>query len=138
MPIDYILECIDTIYKTQNDNVEIRRINVNIAATTVENYKKLKNANIGTYILFQETYHRPTYEKMHPKSIKGNYEYHLTSFDRAINIFENIFDVIIHELYLLQVYPYIFHTFLLVRDFGVIFYILNFYLDYIKHFLLIF
>lgn len=84
VPIDYILECIDTIYKTQNDNGEIRRINVNIAATTVENYKKLKNANIGTYILFQETYHRPTYEKMHPKSIKGNYEYHLTSFDRAI------------------------------------------------------
>lgn len=82
--IDYILECIDTIYKTQNDNGEIRRINVNIAATTVENYKKLKNANIGTYILFQETYHRPTYEKMHPKSIKGNYEYHLTSFDRAM------------------------------------------------------
>ena len=84
VPIDYILECIDTIYKTQNDNGEIRRINVNIAATTVENYKKLKNANIGTYILFQETYHRPTYEKMHPKSIKGNYEYHLTFFDRAI------------------------------------------------------
>lgn len=84
VPIDYILECIDTIYKTQNDNGEIRRINVNIAATTVENYKKLKNANIGTYILFQETYHRPTYEKMHPKSIKGNYEYHLTSFDRAM------------------------------------------------------
>lgn len=82
--IDYILECIDTIYKTQNDNGEIRRINVNIAATTVENYKKLKNANIGTYILFQETYHRPTYGKMHPKSIKGNYEYHLTSFDRAM------------------------------------------------------
>lgn len=84
VPIDYILECIDTIYKTQNDNGKIRRINVNIAATTVENYKKLKNANIGTYILFQETYHRPTYEKMHPKSIKGNYEYHLTSFDRAM------------------------------------------------------
>ena len=84
VPIDYILECIDTICKTQNDNGEIRRINVNIAATTVENYKKLKNANIGTYILFQETYHRPTYEKMHPKSIKGNYEYHLTSFDRAM------------------------------------------------------
>ena len=86
VPIDYILECIDTIYKTQNDNGEIRRINVNIAATTVENYKKLKNANIGTYILFQETYHRPTYEKMHPKSIKGNYEYHLTSFDRAMEV----------------------------------------------------
>lgn len=84
VPIDYILECIDTIYKTQNDNGEIRRINVNIAATTVENYRKLKNANIGTYILFQETYHKPTYEKMHPKSIKGDYNYHLTSFDRAM------------------------------------------------------
>lgn len=84
VPIDYILDCIETIYKTQNDNGEIRRINVNIAATTIENYKKLKNANIGTYILFQETYHRPTYEKMHPKSIKGDYEYHLTAFDRAM------------------------------------------------------
>lgn len=84
VPIDYILECIDTIYKTQNDNGEIRRINVNIAATTVENYRKLKDANIGTYILFQETYHRPTYEYMHPKSIKGDYEYHLNSFDRAM------------------------------------------------------
>lgn len=84
VPIDYILECIDTIYKTQNDNGEIRRINVNIAATTVENYRKLKNANIGTYILFQETYHKPTYEKMHPKSIKGDYDYHLHSFDRAM------------------------------------------------------
>ncbi|BAK81335.1 [FeFe] hydrogenase H-cluster radical SAM maturase HydG [Candidatus Arthromitus sp. SFB-rat-Yit] len=84
VPIDYILECIDTIYKTQNDNGEIRRINVNIAATTVENYRKLKDANIGTYILFQETYHKPTYEKMHPKSIKGDYNYHLNSFDRAM------------------------------------------------------
>ena len=84
VPIDYILECIDTIYKTQNDNGEIRRINVNIAATTTENYRKLKNANIGTYILFQETYHKPTYEKMHPKSIKGDYNYHLYSFDRAM------------------------------------------------------
>ncbi len=84
VPIDYILECIDTIYKTQNDNGEIRRINVNIAATTTENYRKLKNANIGTYILFQETYHKPTYEKMHPKSIKGDYDYHLHSFDRAM------------------------------------------------------
>ncbi len=84
VPIDYILECIDTIYKTQNDNGEIRRINVNIAATTTENYRKLKDANIGTYILFQETYHRPTYEYMHPRSIKGDYEYHLYSFDRAM------------------------------------------------------
>lgn len=83
-PIEYVLECLDTIYKTQNSNGEIRRVNVNIAATTVENYKKLKKANIGTYILFQETYHKPTYEKMHPKSIKGDYTYHLTAFDRAM------------------------------------------------------
>jgi len=82
--IDYILDCIDDVYSAQNDNGVIRRINVNIAATTVENYKKLKEAKIGTYILFQETYHKPTYEKMHPNSIKGDYEYHLTAFDRAI------------------------------------------------------
>ena len=83
-PIDYVLECLDTIYKTQNSNGEIRRVNVNIAATTAENYRKLKKANIGTYILFQETYHKPTYDKMHPKSIKGDYNYHLTAFDRAM------------------------------------------------------
>ncbi|MGY5240046.1 [FeFe] hydrogenase H-cluster radical SAM maturase HydG [Clostridium tertium] len=83
-PIEYVLECLDTIYKTQNENGEIRRVNVNIAATTVENYKKLNEAKIGTYILFQETYHKPTYEKMHPKSIKGDYNYHLTAFDRAM------------------------------------------------------
>lgn len=82
--IDYVLECLDTIYKTQNANGEIRRVNVNIAATTVENYKLLNEKGIGTYILFQETYHKPTYEKMHPKSIKGDYNYHLTSFDRAM------------------------------------------------------
>ncbi|MGL5354638.1 MAG: [FeFe] hydrogenase H-cluster radical SAM maturase HydG [Clostridium sp.] len=83
-PIDYVLECLETIYKTQNSNGEIRRVNVNIAATTVENYAKLKKANIGTYILFQETYHKPTYEDMHPKSLKGDYNYHLTAFDRAM------------------------------------------------------
>ncbi|KYH35400.1 2-iminoacetate synthase [Clostridium tepidiprofundi DSM 19306] len=83
-PIEYILDAIDAIYSTQNDNGAIRRINVNIAATTVENYRKLKAAQIGTYILFQETYHKPTYEKMHPKCLKGNYEYHLTAFDRAM------------------------------------------------------
>ena len=83
-PIDYVLECLETIYSTQNDNGEIRRVNVNIAATTVENYRKLKEAKIGTYILFQETYHNPTYDKMHPKSLKGDYNYHLTSFDRAM------------------------------------------------------
>ncbi|MBD7916164.1 [FeFe] hydrogenase H-cluster radical SAM maturase HydG [Clostridium sp. Sa3CUN1] len=83
-PIDYVLECLKTIYETQSDNGEIRRVNVNIAATTIENYRKLKEAKIGTYILFQETYHKPTYDTMHPKSIKGDYEYHLTAFDRAM------------------------------------------------------
>lgn len=82
--IDYILDSIDAVYKTENENGVIRRINVNIAATTVENYKKLKEAKIGTYILFQETYHKPTYDKMHPKCLKGDYEYHLTAFDRAM------------------------------------------------------
>ena len=83
-PIEYVIECLDTIYKTQNSNGEIRRANVNIAATTVDNYRRLKEAGIGTYILFQETYHKPTYEFMHPKSIKGNYDYHTTAFDRAM------------------------------------------------------
>jgi 2-iminoacetate synthase len=83
-PIDYVLQCLDTIYKTQSENGIIRRVNVNIAATTVENYKKLKDIGIGTYILFQETYHKPTYEEMHPKCLKGDYDYHLTAFDRAM------------------------------------------------------
>ena len=83
-PIEYILEAIDAVYTTKFENGAIRRINVNIAATTVENYKKLKNADIGTYILFQETYHKPTYEKVHPNSIKGDYQYHLTAFNRAM------------------------------------------------------
>src|SRR3712207_6290336 len=65
-PIDYIIDAIGAIYDTQEENGNIRRVNVNIAATTVENYKKLKDAKIGTYILFQETYHKPTYDKMHP------------------------------------------------------------------------
>ncbi len=82
-PIDYVLEAIDTIYQTENEKDNIRRINVNIAATTVENYRKLKDKGIGTYILFQETYHKPTYEAVHPRSLKGNYDYHLTAFDRA-------------------------------------------------------
>lgn len=84
MPIDYVLEAIDAVYTTKFENGSIRRINVNIAATTVENYKKLKEAEIGTYILFQETYHKPIYEKVHPKSLKGDYEYHLTAFNRAM------------------------------------------------------
>lgn len=82
--IDYVLEAIHTIYNTENERGNIRRINVNIAATTVENYRKLKAKNIGTYILFQETYHEPTYRKVHPQSIKGDYEYHLTAFERAM------------------------------------------------------
>lgn len=83
-PIDYVLDAIDAIYSTQNDNGAIRRINVNVAATTVENYKKLLDKKIGTYILFQETYHRPTYEAVHPQSLKGNYDYHTEAFDRAM------------------------------------------------------
>ncbi len=82
--IDYIVEALDAIYSTQNDKGVIRRVNVNIAATTVENYSKLKEAKIGTYILFQETYHKPTYDKVHPKSLKSSYDYHLTAFDRAM------------------------------------------------------
>ena len=82
--INYILSCIDTIYKTYKENGKIRRINVNIAATSVENYKKLKYKGIGTYILFQETYDRDVYLKCHPNCLKSNYEYHLNSFDRAM------------------------------------------------------
>ncbi|MGL4989589.1 MAG: [FeFe] hydrogenase H-cluster radical SAM maturase HydG [Sarcina sp.] len=84
-PIDYVLECLDTIYNTQNANGAIRRVNVNIAATTEENYKKLLDKGIGTYILFQETYDEDAYALMHPKSLKSDYNYHLTSFDRAMS-----------------------------------------------------
>ena len=73
-PIDYILECIDTIYSIKHKNGAIRRVNVNIAATTVENYKKLHDAGIGTYILFQETYHKESYEQLHPTGPKHNYD----------------------------------------------------------------
>ncbi len=84
-PIEYILDCLRTIYQTQADlSGEIRRVNVNIAATTVENYRKLKDAGIGTYILFQETYHQPTYEKYHLAGPKRDYWYHTTAFDRAM------------------------------------------------------
>lgn len=83
-PIEYILECLKTIYDMKFKNGEIRRVNVNIAATTVENYRKLKEAGIGTYILFQETYHKPTYEEMHISGPKSDYEYHTMAFDRAM------------------------------------------------------
>lgn len=83
-PIDYILECLKTIYSMKTKNGEIRRANVNIAATTVENYKKLNDAKIGTYILFQETYHKKSYKLYHRKGPKHNYAYHTTAFDRAM------------------------------------------------------
>lgn len=81
---DYIVEVLKTLYDMKCENGDIRRANVNIAATTVEDYKKLKAAGIGTYILFQETYHKPTYEHMHPSGPKADYRYHLTAFDRAM------------------------------------------------------
>ena len=84
-PIEYILDCIKTIYSIQHKNGAIRRVNVNIAATTVENYRKLKEAGIGTYILFQETYHKESYEKLHPTGPKHNYAYHTEPW-RAVSM----------------------------------------------------
>ncbi len=124
--IDYVLDAIKSIYETHNENGAIRRVNINIAATTTENYKKLKEAGIGTYILFQETYHKPTYEKMHPNSLKGNYDYHLTAFDRAMGggiddvgggvlfgLYDYKFEVLalmLHNEYLEKQYGVGFHT----------------------------
>ena len=85
-PIEYILESIRTIYSVKHRNGAIRRVNVNIAATTVENYRKLKAAGIGTYILFQETYHRQSYEKLHPAGPKHDYAYHTEAMDRAMQV----------------------------------------------------
>jgi 2-iminoacetate synthase len=121
-PIDYVVESIRTIY----DNSSIRRINVNIAATTVEDYKKLKEVGIGTYILFQETYDPEAFEDQHPKSLKGDYDYHLHAFDRAMEAgiddvgagvlfglanwkFE-VMALIIHNEYLEEKYGVGFHT----------------------------
>ncbi|UQT39763.1 [FeFe] hydrogenase H-cluster radical SAM maturase HydG [Acidaminococcus intestini] len=83
-PIEYVLESIHTIYSIKHKNRAIRRVNVNIAATTVENYRKLKEAGIGTYILFQETYHRKNYEILHPHGPKHDYAYHTEAMDRAM------------------------------------------------------
>lgn len=83
-PIDYVLECIETIYSIKFENGSIRRCNVNIAATTVKDYTRLKKAGIGTYILFQETYHRKTYRQMHPDGPKSDYDWHTTAHDRAM------------------------------------------------------
>lgn len=103
-PIEYILECIDTIYSIKHKNGEIRRVNVNIAATTVENYKKLHDAGIGTYILFQETYHKESYEKLHPAGPKHNYAYHTEAMDRAME--GGIDDVGLGVLFGLDMYKY--------------------------------
>ena len=83
-PIEYVLESIRTIYSIRHKNGAIRRVNVNIAATTVENYRKLKDAGIGTYILFQETYNKKAYEELHPTGPKHNYAYHTEAMDRAM------------------------------------------------------
>ena len=84
-PLDYILECIQTIYSLKLDNGAIRRVNVNIAATTVEDYRRLKDAGIGTYILFQETYHQPTYAQVHGAGPKRDYAWHTEAHDRAMD-----------------------------------------------------
>ena len=103
-PIEYILESIKTIYSINHKNGAIRRVNVNIAATTVENYKKLKEAQIGTYILFQETYKKDAYEKLHPTGPKHNYAYHTEAMDRAMQ--GGIDDVGIGVLFGLEDYMY--------------------------------
>lgn len=103
-PIEYVLESIKTIYSIQHKNGAIRRVNVNIAATTVENYEKLKDAGIGTYILFQETYHKENYEKLHPTGPKHDYAYHTEAMDRAMD--GGIDDVGIGVLFGLNMYRY--------------------------------
>ena len=103
-PIEYILESIKTIYSINHKNGAIRRVNVNIAATTVENYRKLKDAGIGTYILFQETYHKESYLKLHPTGPKHDYDYHTEAMDRAME--GGIDDVGLGVLFGLELYKY--------------------------------
>ena len=103
-PIEYILECNKTIYSINHKNGAIRRVNVNIAATTVENYRKLKEAGIGTYILFQETYHKESYLKLHPTGPKHDYAYHTEAMDRAME--GGIDDVGLGVLFGLELYKY--------------------------------
>ena len=103
-PIEYILECIQTIYSVKHKNGAIRRVNVNIAATTVENYRRLKEAGIGTYILFQETYHKESYELLHPTGPKHDYNYHTEAMDRAME--GGIDDVGLGVLFGLERYKY--------------------------------
>ena len=103
-PMEYILECINTIFSIKHKNGAIRRVNVNIAATTVENYRKLKEAGIGTYILFQETYHKKSYETLHPTGPKHDYAYHTEAMDRAME--GGIDDVGLGVLFGLEMYRY--------------------------------
>ncbi len=103
-PLEYILESIQTVYSVHHRNGAIRRVNINIAATTVENYRKLRDAAIGTYILFQETYHRANYEALHPTGPKSNYAYHTEAMDRAME--GGIDDVGLGVLYGLNTYRY--------------------------------
>ena len=103
-PIEYVLDCIHTIYSIKHKNGAIRRVNVNIAATTVENYRKLKEAGIGTYVLFQETYHKQSYEHLHPTGPKSNYCYHTEAMDRAME--GGIDDVGLGVLFGLELYKY--------------------------------
>lgn len=110
-PIEYILESIKTIYSIKHKNGAIRRVNVNIAATTVENYRKLKDAGIGTYILFQETYHKESYEKLHPTGPKHDYCYHTEAMDRAMQ--GGIDDVGLGVLFGLELYRYEFAALLM-------------------------
>ncbi len=120
--LDYIIQCMEKIYSIKLDNGSIRRINVNIAATSVEDYSRLKEAGIGTYILFQETYHKPTYEKMHLKGPKHNYNWHTTAMHRAMQ--GGIDDVGLGVLYGLYDYKYdtiamLMHAENLEKDMGV-------------------
>lgn len=110
-PIEYVLESLKTIYSVHHKNGSIRRANVNIAATTVENYKKLKDAGIGTYILFQETYNKKSYEELHPTGPKHNYAYHTEAMDRAMQ--GGIDDVGLGVLFGLESYKYEFSALLM-------------------------
>lgn len=102
--LDYVIDCIREIYSVKDGNGSIRRVNVNIAATTIDEYRRLKEAGIGTYILFQETYHRPTYQSLHPAGPKRDYNWHTTAMDRAMQA--GIDDVGIGVLYGLYDYKY--------------------------------
>ena len=110
-PLEYILESIATIYSIKHKNGDIRRVNVNIAATTVENYRKLREAGIGTYILFQETYHRESYLKLHPTGPKHDYAWHTEAMDRAMD--GGLDDVGLGVLFGLELYRYEFAALLM-------------------------